>query len=125
VLGVREGGDAIAYPFGLLFTAGIAVAVNDTVGQRPILVTFQGIEKTAQAFDRRVGAQTLTFSVADSTQFQLADAETGSTWNASGEAVAGPLAGERLVRLVDSYTLFWFSWSVYHPNTRLFSPAEG
>ena len=124
VLGVHEGGDEVAYPFGLLRETGTAVALNDTIATRPILVTYQAASRTAQAFDRRVGSQTLTFSVADSAEFILTDAETGSTWTSGGVAVAGPLSGERLEPLKDAYTLFWFSWSVYHPNTRLYSPPE-
>jgi hypothetical protein len=49
------------------------------------------------------------------------DEQTGSTWNVLGEAVAGPLAGERLepVQHVDT---FWFAWSAYQPNTALIQP---
>jgi hypothetical protein len=45
---------------------------------------------------------------------------TGSRWNLLGEAVAGPLAGQRLERAthLDS---FWFAWSSYRPDTTLLS----
>ena len=48
----------------------------------------------------------------------LTDAETGSTWNASGEAIAGELAGARLepVPIIDT---FWFAWAAFHPDVRL------
>jgi hypothetical protein len=61
----------------------------------------------------------LTFSVTDSTAFTLTDAETGSQWNALGEATAGPLTGSRLEPLADAWTLFWFAWSIFYPNTDL------
>jgi hypothetical protein len=37
-----------------------------------------------------------------------------------GTAISGPLAGNSLEPIANSYTLFWFAWSVYHPNTLLF-----
>ncbi len=119
VLGVREGTDAVAYAFGILDDLGAAATVNDVVGGREILVTYLATEQTARAFDRIVDGQTLTFSVADSTLLTLTDQETGSTWNALGEATAGPLAGKQLAPLADAYTLFWFSWSVFYPDTRI------
>lgn len=119
VLGLREGSDAVAYPFGILTAHRPAVAVNDVVGDRPILVTYLHAARTARAFDRRVQGETLTLSVVDSVALTLTDAETGSTWNALGEAVDGPLAGERLRFLEDAWTVFWFAWSVYYPDTRI------
>jgi hypothetical protein len=119
VLGVRDGSSTKAYPFGALASRGEAVAVNDEIGSRPILVTYANQPKAARAFDRIVDGQTLTFSVVDSTAFTLTDAETGSQWNALGEATAGPLAGSRLEPLADAWTLFWFAWSVFHPGTDL------
>ncbi len=123
VLGIREpDGSAVAYPFGLLAQAGASVAVNDRVGGRPIVVMWLGRERTAWAFDRRVGQPELEFDLTDAVPFTLMDRQTGSTWNARGEATAGPLAGARLTPVADAYTLFWFAWSVYYPETRLFAP---
>ena len=119
VLGVREGGDAVAFPFGLLEERGTATTVNDQVGATPILVTYWTPGRTARAFDRRLDGQTLSFGVADPNVPTFTDAETGSTWNALGEATTGPLAGKQLTQFADAYTLFWFAWSVYHPETRL------
>jgi hypothetical protein len=119
VLGVHDDGDAAAYPFGMLAEAGPAAAINDQVGTRPIFVTYVDLHRTARAFDRRVNGTTLTFSLSGSGGLLFEDAETGSRWNARGEATAGPLAGERLEPVADAYTLFWFAWSVFHPETRL------
>ena len=51
---------------------------------------------------------------------EIEDNETGSHWNTlTGEAVAGPLAGNALRRV--PYTLaFWFGWSDHYPSTRLY-----
>ena len=119
VLGIHEGDSAVAYPFGVLAGFGAAVALNDSIAGRPILVTYLDGTRTARAFDRTLGDTVLTFRLVGNGP-QLQDAETGSTWNALGEAIAGPLAGRRLSPLVDAYTLFWFAWSVYYPDSRLF-----
>ena len=120
VLGVRENSATVAYPFGILGEEGQAVAVNDQIGGRPILVTYLDSEKTARAFDRRVGDQTLTFTVTDSATLTLTDEETRSTWDWRGIAIEGSFRGERLTPLPDAWTLFWFSWSVYYPDTRIY-----
>jgi len=53
------------------------------------------------------------------TNLQLVDAETGSTWNFEGKAVAGPLAGRQLTKV---FVLedFWFDWRIYHPDTTIY-----
>jgi hypothetical protein len=119
VLGVHANGASVAFPFGVLRDMGAVVAINDAVGGLPILVTYERAFKTARAFDRRVDGQNLTFSVTDTATYLYADAETGSTWNARGEALSGPLQGQQLAAVADAYTLFWFAWSVYYPDTRL------
>lgn len=53
---------------------------------------------------------------------EFVDEQTGSTWNVLGEAVAGPLAGERLEPIFHLDT-FWFAWSAYRPDTALVRPA--
>ncbi len=119
VLGIREGSATVAYPFGALADRGDAVAVNDQVGTREVLVTYLFSQASARAFDRNVAGQTLSFTVASENPFTLTDNETGSTWDWSGGAIAGPLQGERLTPLEDAWTLFWFAWSVFYPETRL------
>ena len=120
ILGVQDGSSAVAFPFGTLTERGLVVALNDSVGTTPLLVMFLAGEQTAIGFDRRVDGQTLTFSVADFAAPTFRDAETGSTWDATGVATAGPLQGAKLAMYPDAVTLFWFSWSVYYPTTRLF-----
>ena len=117
VLGVSHGGDHVAYPFGTLELLGDLAAINDDVGGREILVTWEGQSQTATAFARTVEGQTLTFA-ADANQ-TFVDAETDSRWDLVGEAIAGPLQGKQLVQLENSYILFWFAWSVYHTTTRI------
>jgi len=119
VLGVHDGGDALGFPYGVFEDGGQNVAVNETVGQRAIVVTWNNAEQTAVAFNRTVAGQVLTFTITAPDEMTMTDAETGSTWDVRGEAVSGPLAGERLTMVADAYVVFWFAWSVYYPNTKL------
>lgn len=130
VLTVERGGEAVAYPYDTLEAIGVA---NDVVGGAPISVFW--IEGTASALDaatvaegRDVGAsaafertlddRTLTFARDGD---QIIDTETGSTWDIFGQAIAGPLQGRRLTPVV-AINHFWFSWSVFRPQTRIFLP---
>ncbi|MCI0864370.1 MAG: DUF3179 domain-containing protein, partial [Chloroflexi bacterium] len=55
----------------------------------------------------------------------MRDQETGSLWQVlTGQAVEGPLFGERLERLPSHYS-FWFAWSDFHPQTELYELAAG
>ena len=121
VLAIRIGDAGTGYPYEDLRALGDVVALNETVGGIPTAVFFEARSgATALAFDARVGGQVLTFD-ADPAGF-FVDRETGSTWNVSGTAVAGPLAGERLQTRADAYTLFWFAWRHFQPNGQIFTP---
>jgi hypothetical protein len=71
-------------------------------------------------FSRRLGGRTLAFRFEGGT---ILDEETGSEWNALGEAVAGELEGKRL-ELVVSIDHFWFSWAAFRPETRVYEPQS-
>ncbi len=120
VLGVRSGSAAGAYPFGVLDTTAASIVVNDTLGGKPILVTFHQPSRTARAYFRELEGQLLEFDISDPENFTLTDRQTGSTWNELGQATAGPLAGKRLPPVTDSWTMFWFAWSIFYPETRIY-----
>jgi hypothetical protein len=69
---------------------------------------------TAAVFERRIEARTLTFEPGPRAG-SFRDRETGSTWDISGRATAGPLAGERL-RQVRSDDQFWFAIAAFLPR---------
>jgi hypothetical protein len=50
------------------------------------------------------------------------DAETGSTWNVLGTAIAGPLAGAQL-EPVEHVDTFWFAWAAFAPDTTVIDPG--
>jgi thiol-disulfide isomerase/thioredoxin len=100
-----------AYPLrGLRESKGIA---NDTVGGVPVVVVARGPLDVA-AFDRRVKGRELTFRPSTGSQAVMNDTETGSDWSGDGEALAGPLQGERL-EPADGYVVEWHVWSSQNP----------
>jgi hypothetical protein len=118
----------VAYPLDLLIEAGV---INDTQAGVDLVVFHQfgtasalGSATIADAedvgatgvFKRALPDQTLTFSSSDGV---ISDSETGSTWDITGLATAGPLAGTQLERLVAA-DHFWFSWAAFRPETIIF-----
>ncbi|MEZ4631049.1 MAG: DUF3179 domain-containing protein [Deinococcales bacterium] len=129
VISLSLAGEDVAYPFSLLSEHRVLV---DEVGQANIVLFWQ--EGTASALDGRsiatsrdVGAvgvfsaqldeQNLSFYW-DGENFR--DRETESTWNISGLAVAGELAGKGLKAIIHDNTL-WFAWAAFKPQTRIYS----
>ena len=66
-----------------------------------------------------MNGQTLTFTITNASPFAMSDDQTGSVWTNDGEAVSGPLAGQRLSQVADSFVAFWFAWSLYYPGSRV------
>jgi hypothetical protein len=96
----------------------------DALRRRPILLTNAldrpiVITRTA-AYDRRVGERTLTFEPADAGRMR--DHETGSSWSVeTGEAIVGPLQGQRLTR-ISAKTVYWAIWVKFHPESEIVKP---
>ncbi len=111
---VRE--SVTAYPLGPLGNA----AVNDRVGQQPVVVFVREDNRAAGVFSSTVDAQTLTF-VYEEERDGFFDRETGSQWDAAGRSIGGPLRGAQLSRL-ESRRAFWFSLVIAFPQVRLYSP---
>lgn len=122
VIGVRIGGEAMAYPFREL--SGRPV-LNEVVGGTPVLVAFEARSATGAVFDRRVIGRTLTFGLsetpdAEGGSFLLHDEETGSTWDGlTGRAEAGQMAGQMLTPIPTSY-FFLFAWRDHFPGADVF-----
>jgi hypothetical protein len=67
-------------------------------------------------FIRKIDGRTLTFEYRDG---KLLDIETSSTWDITGRAVSGELAGNQLPLVVHSND-FWFVWSIFHPSSDIY-----
>ena len=71
----------------------------------------------AAVFSAKLGGERLTFSTARRPG-RFRDNETGSLWDVSGRAAAGPLAGRRLrPRRHDDQ--FWFALAAFYPNAKI------
>lgn len=129
VVGLEINGEVMAYGFSDVTEAG---AINDEVGGLPLVVfhkagTASALDQrsisesrdvgSAAVFERQLGDQLLTFSAQGDGTFT--DAETGSTWNLLGEAVAGELAGAQLEQVI-AFDHFWFAWSAFYPQTEVY-----
>jgi hypothetical protein len=123
LVGVEANGTFVGFPVDVLASEG-GVA-NAEVGGVPVVVVYDADSRTGIAFERRVGEQTLEFSLVPLTHgFRLRDMEAGSTWDSGGNAIDGPLAGSSL-RFVPSFITEWYGWSGYHPETRIYGEMDG
>ena len=134
VVGVTVDGTNKAYPFSVISEER---AVNDEVAGTPILVVY-GADDTASvldtpdvsagravgvglAFERTVDGRVLTFDAQGQDRF--VDRETGSTWDLFGSAVEGPLAGEKLVPVVNTNHL-WFAWAAFNADAPVYAGSS-
>lgn len=116
VHGVTVGESAKAYPEEVVTDRDV---VNDEVGGVPVVVIEDQRDGGVDVFVRRVGDETLAFSLSDDA---LVDGE-GNRWSFDGEAQAGPHRVEQLERL-SSHGFFWFAWSSFHPETDVYRPED-
>jgi hypothetical protein len=122
---VVEGKDAKAYPLQILMWHEI---VNDTVGGRPVAVTYCPLCNTALAFDRRVGETMLDFGTTGRLRHSdlvMYDRQTESWWQqATGEAIVGEFAGRKL-ELVSAPLVNWLTFKSTHPGGLVLSRSTG
>ncbi len=93
--------------------------ILDFVGGKDIVILLGDDRKSVRAFERKLDGRTLELFAKPSSS-EIIDAETGSTWDFSGLAKKGELAGKQLTR-IDILKDYWFDWKTYHPETQLYS----
>jgi hypothetical protein len=96
VLGVVVGNEAKAYPVEYI---GYHHQVQDTVGGKPVMITYCTVCRTGRAFSPIVNGKKEDFRLVGMDHFNamFEDATTKSWWQqATGVAVAGPLKGKSL-----------------------------
>jgi hypothetical protein len=125
VMGVEVGGKSTAYTLSALQKQSPIMDMGATV---PIRVVRGDDRRSVRAFERNVDGRRLEFFLKTDingesklryTGLFLVDAETGSTWNYEGKAIAGQLAGRQLKKIfvLEDY---WFDWRLYHPDTTIY-----
>jgi len=121
VMGISVDGGQKAYPLALL--KGVA-ALNDHVGQTPVVLLHSAATDTTMVFSRRFGSQTLRFKASKSGAAGVAvDSETGCRWDLFGECIEGKLKGQKLQAIVPEPS-FWFAWAGFYPQTEVYSAPE-
>lgn len=129
VVGVRTEGDARAWTLGAV-SGDEATATNTDVGDQDVVILWTPGQASALetetvdggrdvgsvgVFDPNLDGRQLTFTGAGE---GFVDEQTGSTWDVTGAAVEGELAGAQLER-IPHFDTFWFAWSTYAPETDL------
>src|SRR6185437_15948081 len=121
VIGVALQGEAKAYPIEII---GYHHQVRDTVGGRPILVTYCTVCRTGRVYSPIVQGKYAAFRLVGMDHFNamFEDSGTGSWWQqATGKAVAGPLKGQQLAE-VPSFQMTLGDWQSLHPNSLTLQP---
>jgi hypothetical protein len=130
ILGVELAGESRAYPLRLLRWHEV---VNDRVGGREVLVSYNPLCDSAVVCDRTVDGETLDFGVSglvlNSNMLlfdRWAEPRASSLWSQlEARAVTGPAAaaGARM-ELLPAAIATWEQWRVRHPDTTVLAPVE-
>lgn len=121
VIGVEINGQARAYPIQYI---GYHHQVRDTLGGKPIIVTYCTVCRTGRVFEPIVNGKLEHFRLVGMDHFNamFEDNTTGSWWRqANGEAIAGELKGQTLPE-VDAVQVSLAQWFTYHPQSLVMQP---
>ena len=102
--------------------------VNDRFGDVPVVVTFCPLCNTAISFDRRIDGRVLDFGVSGNlrnSDLIMWDRQTESWWQqATGEGIAGALAGKKLVHVSTTIVSFR-DFVANHPDAPILTEDTG
>lgn len=121
VVGVTNNGKSKAYPIEII---GYHHQVRDTVGGKPVMVTYCTVCRTGRIFSPIVDGKPENFRLVGMDHFNamFEDESTGSWWRqASGEAIAGPMKGTALEEIF-SEQMTLRAWLALHPTTEIMQP---
>src|SRR4026208_811202 len=116
VVGVTVNDVSKAYPFTAIVKQEL---ILDDVGGVPIFLVIGEDKKSVRAFERKVDGRKLEFLKTSPPSTLFVDAETGSSWDFSGRALAGPLK-DKPVTTLPVLNDYWFDWQTYHPKTLVY-----
>lgn len=128
VVAIRDGDAAIAFPFSQLRRTLFA---QTTIGSTPLIVfwdagttsplnreNLEGFDiGSVGAFRNSIDGRQLTFYREGGL---VLDEETGSSWEVTGLASDGPLAGRQLEPVAYAEP-FWFAWAAFAPETTIWT----
>jgi hypothetical protein len=116
VVGTVVNGEARAYPVQFI---GYHHQVRDSVGGKPVLVSYCTVCRTGRIFTPMVGGSLEDFRLVGMDHFNamFEDRKTKSWWRqANGEAIAGELKGTKLAEL-PSWQVSLAQWLALYPNS--------
>ena len=115
-LGIRFGGAVADFPYDVLKELEM---VEATVGEEPVILTYDNTSATARIFSRMLQEKELSFELQEGV---LRDQETASEWSrASGICLKGEFKGKRL-DLLPGIPSFVRAWKTFYPKSRTYSP---
>jgi hypothetical protein len=124
VLGVTCGNETRAYPLSILDIVGDrngqSAVLNDSIGENEIVILHLRGSWFTTVFSRRLNGKTLQFTLNPNGQFT--DSIHHSHWSYQGEALDGPVAGQKLA-YVRSQVEEWYIWAAFHPATAIYGRA--
>lgn len=123
IIGIEHNGQAKAYPIQYL---GYHHQVFDTIGNKPIIVTYCTVCRTGRVFGATVNGRTENFRLVGMDHFNamFEDKTTKSWWRqATGEAIAGMLKGQVLPEL-SSAQMALKQWLAFYPNSLIMQPDQ-
>ncbi|MBK6343819.1 MAG: DUF3179 domain-containing protein [Flavobacteriales bacterium] len=121
VLVVERQGDARAFPVSII---GYHHQVSDTIAHEPVLITYCTVCRTGRAFSPVIEGEADRFRLVGMDHFNamFEDSRTKSWWRqVSGECIAGPLKGGRLVELPSSQMSLG-EFARRHPSGKVLQP---
>lgn len=125
VIALTVGGEARAYPIRILVRHEL---VNDTIGERPILVSYCPLCGSGLVFDRTLNGEPVEFGVSGllhNSDLIMYDRKTASLWQQiTGTAFAGEKR-KQILRTIPSSMTTWLQWRSAHPDTRVLSRNTG
>jgi hypothetical protein len=121
VVGVVHNGKAKAYPIEII---GYHHQVRDTVGDKPVMVTYCTVCRTGRIFSPDVDGKAENFRLVGMDHFNamFEDESTKSWWRqVSGEAITGPSKGRKLDEIF-SEQMSLRSWLEQYPMSEIMQP---
>lgn len=106
VVGLREGGDALAVAKAKVKEAGV---LNLALGEKPVLFVYDEGLDAVVVYSRLVGGKVLSFRLEGGSFVD----EGGVRWSLGGVSARG-----RLERL-PAFDAMWFAWVAFYPETEL------
>jgi hypothetical protein len=124
VISVEINGDARAYPLRILIWHEI---VNDTVGGKPVAITYCPLCNAAIVFDRTLDGKVLDFGTSGllrHSDLVMYDRQTDSWWQQfTGGAIAGDYAGKNLTML-PARLESWADFTSRFPDGKVLVPND-